>query len=68
MRQENIRALWVADHYDGRIPSLIAERTGGTFLHVPVYTGATETTSDYFALVDTWIQAMKSAFPDCQQN
>ena len=68
MREENIQVLWVVDHYDGRIPSLIAERTGSTFLHVPQYTGGTETTSDYFSLVDTWIQTMKSAFPDCQQN
>lgn len=68
MREENIEVLWVANHYDERVPSLIAERTGGTFLHVPHYTGGTETTSDYFSLVDTWIETMKSAFPDCQQN
>ena len=66
MRQNKIPVLWVADYFDEKIPTVLAERTGAKFLYVPVYTGSTEATSDYFSLVDTWIQAMRSGFPDCQ--
>lgn len=65
MRKENIRVLWVADYFDERIPNLLAERTGAKFLYVPLYTGE-GATPDYFSLVDTWLQAMRSGFPDCQ--
>ena len=65
MRNDKIQVLWVADYFDERVPSLIAERTGAKFLYVPLYTGE-EATSDYFSLVDTWIQAMRSGFPDCR--
>jgi ABC-type Zn uptake system ZnuABC Zn-binding protein ZnuA len=66
MRKEKIHVLWVADYFDDRIPTLIAERTGGKFLYVPQYTGGTEATGDYFSLVDTWIRTMKSGLPGCQ--
>jgi len=65
MRKENIRVLWVADYFDERIPELLAERTGAKFLYVPLYTGE-ESTPDYFSLVNGWVQAMRSGFPDCQ--
>jgi ABC-type Zn uptake system ZnuABC Zn-binding protein ZnuA len=65
MRNDKIQVLWVADYFDERVPSLIAERTGAKFLYVPLYTGE-ESTPDYFSLVNTWIQAMRSGFPDCR--
>jgi ABC-type Zn uptake system ZnuABC Zn-binding protein ZnuA len=65
MRRDKIRVLWVADYYDERIPSLLAERTGAEFLYVPLYT---EAAGDYFSLVDAWIGALKSAYPDCQAD
>jgi len=66
MRTEKIRVLWVADYFDERIPTLVAERTGAKFLYAPQYTGGSEETSDYFSLVDTWIDMMQSGFPDCE--
>lgn len=66
MRTEKIQVLWVADYFDERIPTLVAERTGAKFLYAPQYTGGSEETSDYFSLVDTWIDMMKSGFPDCE--
>lgn len=65
MRRREIRALWVADYFDREIPEQVAERTGATFLYVPLYTGSGGA-DDYFALVDTWIRTLKTAFPDCQ--
>ncbi len=68
MRTEKIQVLWVADYFDERIPTLIAERTGAKFLYAPQYTGGSEETSDYFSLVDTWIDMMKSGLPDCESD
>ena len=68
MRTEKIQVLWVADYFDERIPTLIAERTGAKFLYAPQYTGGSEETLDYFSLVDTWINMMKSGFPDCESD
>jgi ABC-type Zn uptake system ZnuABC Zn-binding protein ZnuA len=66
IRRDKIQALWVADYFDEKIPTLLAERTGAKFLYVPLYTGSTPGTADYFGLVDGWIQAMRSGFPECQ--
>ena len=65
IRRDEIQALWVANYFDERIPSLIAERTGAKFLYVPLYTQGSESAPDYLSLVDTWIETMKSAFPAC---
>lgn len=65
IRRENIQVLWVADYFDQRIPALIAERTGATFHHVPLYTGGSASAKDYFSLVDTWIRTLRSSFDDC---
>ncbi len=65
IRSEDIRVLWVADYFDQRIPKLIAERTGAQFLYVPLYTGATESTGNYFSLIDVWIARLRSAYPEC---
>jgi ABC-type Zn uptake system ZnuABC Zn-binding protein ZnuA len=67
IRRDKIQTLWVANYFDERIPSLIAERTGAKFLYVPLYTGA-ESTPDYFSLIDTWVRTMKTAFPDCSAD
>ena len=66
MRRENIKVLWVANYFDERVPELIAGRTGAKFLYVPLYTGGSETANDYVGLVDTWINTLKSGFPECQ--
>ena len=66
MRNDKIQVLWVADYFDDNIPTLLAERTGAKFLYVPLYTGSTPATADYFGLIDAWIQAMRSGFPDCR--
>jgi ABC-type Zn uptake system ZnuABC Zn-binding protein ZnuA len=68
MREEKIQVLWVADYFDERIPTLMAERTGAKFLYAPQYTGGSDETSDYFSLVDTWVDMMKSGFPQCQAD
>ncbi len=68
MHTEKIQVLWVADYFDERIPTLMAERTGAKFLYAPQYTGGSEETSSYFSLVDTWIAMMKSGFPECQAD
>lgn len=65
VRSESIRVLWVANYFDERVPSLIAERTGAEFLYVPLYTGGSESASDYFSLVDSWIATLRSAYPEC---
>lgn len=65
IRRDEIRVLWVADYFDERIPSLIADRTGAEFLYVPLYTQGSESAQDYFSLVQNWIDTMKTAFPDC---
>ncbi len=64
MRRESIPVLWVANYFDGRIPTMIAERTGAQFKHEPIYTEGV-TPGEYFALVDTWIAEMKSGFAVC---
>lgn len=66
IRREKIPVLWVADYFDERVPKLVAERTGATFAYVPLYTGEGESSRDYFTLVDTWIDTMTSAIPECQ--
>jgi len=66
IRRDKIPVLWVADYYDERVPKLVAERTGATFLYVPTYTGEGESSKDYFTLIDTWIDTMTSAIDGCQ--
>lgn len=68
IRRDKIQVLWVANYFDERIPTLIAERTGAKFLYVPIYTPGADTAGDYFSLVDTWIETMRSAFPECEGN
>jgi len=66
IRREQIPALWVADYYDERTPSLIAERTGAKFLYVPIYTDPdADDLDEYTELIDTWITALKTAIPGC---
>lgn len=64
MRREGIRVLWVANHFDRRIPELIAERTGARFLYVPLYPGG-EGPQTYEELVDLWVETLRGGFPDC---
>ena len=66
IRREKIPVLWVADYFDERVPKLVAERTGTTFAYVPLYTGEGDSSRDYFTLVDTWIDTMTSAIPECK--
>ena len=66
IRRERIPVLWVANYFDERVPKLVAERTGATFAYVPLYTGEGESSRDYFTLIDTWVQTMRSAIPACQ--
>lgn len=66
IRREQIPALWVANYFDEQTPRLIAERTGATFLYVPLYTDPDQPDIDeYTELIDTWIATMKSAIPGC---
>ncbi len=66
VRRDQIPALWVADYFDERTPSLIAERTGAQFLYVPIYTDPeSEDLDEYTELVDTWIRELRSAIPGC---
>ena len=68
IRREQIRVLWVANYFDERVPRLIAERTGAELLYVPLYTGGSESSGDYFSLVDTWIETLRSAYPECSPD
>lgn len=68
VRREDIRVLWVANYFDERIPRLIAERTNSKLLYVPLYTGGSEDARDYFSLVDTWIETLRGAYPECSPN
>ena len=66
IRREQIPVLWVANYFDEQTPSLIAERTGATFLYVPLYTDPDSPDLDeYTELIDTWIDTMKTAIPGC---
>jgi ABC-type Zn uptake system ZnuABC Zn-binding protein ZnuA len=66
IRRDQIPVLWVANYFDQRTPTLIAERTGATFLYVPLYTDPDSPDLDeYTELIDTWIDTMKAAIPGC---
>ncbi|HEX9699064.1 MAG TPA: metal ABC transporter substrate-binding protein [Acidobacteriota bacterium] len=66
IRRESIPVLWVANYFDEQTPRLIAERTGATFLYVPLYTDpGSPDLDEYTELIDTWIETMKGAVPGC---
>jgi len=62
-----IQALLAANYFDEKIPRMIEEKTRAKALVVPVSVGGTPEVKDYFDLIDTWIKAVRSAFPECSQ-
>lgn len=68
IRDQEVKALLVVNFFDEKVPRLIEQRTGAKALIVPLEVEGTPGVQDYFQLVDTWIRALKSAFPDCQEE
>ena len=45
---------------------MLEERTGAKALIVPLSVGGTPEARTYLDLIDIWIQALVSVFPDCR--
>jgi ABC-type Zn uptake system ZnuABC Zn-binding protein ZnuA len=57
MKANSVKVVEVTTYYDDRIPRLLAEATGGRVAKVAGDVGGTPDATDYFALIDSIVQA-----------
>ena len=62
IRDEGIRVLLAANYYSADQVSRIAERTGAAAIRVPEHVAGSAEASDYFSLVDLWVEQLARAF------
>lgn len=63
IRREQVRVLLAASYFSPQQVEAIAARTGCTAVRVPLGPGS-EGASDYFELVDLWVESLRRAFGD----
>jgi ABC-type Zn uptake system ZnuABC Zn-binding protein ZnuA len=62
MRSEHITVLFAANYFSRSQVERVASRTGARAVLVPEHVDGETGISDYFTLVDTWIQRLNAAF------
>ena len=62
IQNQGIRVILSANYFDPAKPRGIADRTGARVVIVPLYTGGEQEVADYFTLIETWIDRLRSAF------
>jgi len=62
MKTQGIGVLLAADYFDRRKVEQVADRGGATAVIVPVAPGGSSGVSDYFSLVDRWVNDLAAAF------
>lgn len=62
MRDDNIRIIVAATHFQETRVEAIATRGGATYLRAPLSPGVFQDVDDYFSLVDLWVGGLARAF------
>jgi ABC-type Zn uptake system ZnuABC Zn-binding protein ZnuA len=62
MQDQGIKVLLAADYFDRRKVESVADRGGATAVIVPVEPGGAAGVTDYFSLVDRWVNDLAAAF------
>lgn len=57
MRREGIKLMLAANYFDEQTVRKIATATGATYRMVPYYVGGAAGVTDYFTLVDQWVDS-----------
>ncbi len=61
MRQKKIKIIMAANYFDQHKVKTVAKKVGARAVIVPVYAGGTGGGSDYFDLVDCWVNGLLKA-------
>lgn len=61
MREENIRIILAANYFDEHKVRTVANNVGAQPVIVPLYVGGIPSVTDYFQLVDHWVQGLLKA-------
>jgi len=61
MKERNIRIILAANYFDKQKIRMVASRVGAEPVIVPLYVGGDPEATDYFALVDLWIDRLLAA-------
>ncbi len=62
IRENQIPALFAANYFSRRQVERVASRTGATAVIVPEHVDGEEGITDYFTLVDSWVDRLAEAF------
>lgn len=62
MKRFHVRVIMAANYFDEKKVSEIAERVGAKAVIVPMGVGGAPEVSNYFQLVDYWVQHLRAAF------
>ncbi len=61
MKERHIRIILAANYFDEQKIRMVASRVGAEPVIVPIYVGGAPEATDYFAMVDLWIERLLAA-------